>query len=213
MKIAFIGYGGMTTALAGNWQGKHELFVSGRDDNKAAEVAARFNAAHGTVSDAVAFAEVVVLAVPASVVEDTVKSLAASAFDGRTVIDISNPVDTESFVSTRPDRSSVTEAVAALLPGAHLGKAFNMAHTSVWEAEDKTFDGRRLTSLYTADGPATDVIARLIEDTASEPVLLGGNAHAYQLEAAAAIVIKFLFSGRDSNTVLNLIQPEVKAVR
>lgn len=55
-------------------------------------------------------------------------------------------------------------------------------------------------------------VARLIQDTGSEPSDLGGLRYARLLEPAAAIVIKFLLSGRDPRTVLNLIQPEAKPV-
>ncbi len=96
-----------------------------------------------------------------------------------------------------------------VVPGAHVGKAFNMAQARVWENPDMGFDGRTLESVFTA----TDTISGLIADVGSEPVRLGGNAHAYQLEAAAAIVIKFLFSGRVPETLFNVIQPEVKPVR
>ncbi len=39
------------------------------------------------------------------------------------------------------------------------------------------------------------------------------KTYARLLEPTAAIVIKLLFSGHDARTVLNLIQPEVKAIR
>ena len=88
-----------------------------------------------------------------------------------------------------------------------------MAQVAVWEDPDMTYDGRRMVVLYTADDAADQVISDLIGDVGAEPLRLGSNAHAYQLEAAAAIVIKFLFAGRDPKTIFNFIQPEVKAIR
>ena len=67
--------------------------------------------------------------------------------------------------------------------------------------------------LYTSDDEVDDTIGALIADVGAEPLRLGGNEHAYQLEAAAAIVIKFLFAGRDPRTILNFIQPESKPIR
>lgn len=214
MNIGFIGHGSMAKALASKWKSKHTLFFSGRDPGRAADIAAQYDGRSGTSAEAVAFADVVVLATRAEDVLDAIAQAGgADAFAGKVVVDINNPVSIETFVTTREDGRSLTEAVAQALPGAHVGKAFNMAQAKVWESPDMRFDGRTLVTLFTADDAAADAIARLIADVGSEPVRLGGNAHAYQLEAAAAIVIKFLFSGRAPETVFNFIQPEVKPVR
>ncbi len=215
MKIGFIGSGSMAKALATKWQGKHELFFSGRDLDKAAAVAAAFGGQSGTGAEAADFGDVVVLATRW---EDGLAAIeqagGVQAFADKVVIDINNPVSIETFVTTREDGRSLTQAIADALPDSQVGKAFNMAQAAVWESPDMSFDGRTMVTLYTADGEQADkAIAQLIADVGSEPVKLGGNAHAYQLEAAAAIVIKFLFAGRDPMTVFNFIQPEVKPVR
>jgi len=62
MKIAFIGYGSMATALATKWQHSHQLFFAGRNLEKAQLVAKEFSASSGNSSDAAEFADVVVLA-------------------------------------------------------------------------------------------------------------------------------------------------------
>lgn len=214
MKIGFIGTGGMTRALAIKWKGKHDLYFGGRDLAKAEQLAQAHGGISGTIADAVAFADVIVLSIPADTILEAIeKAGGARAFIGKVVIDITNPVNLQTFVSTRAGNGSNTEALAAALPSAHVAKAFNMAHTSVWQDPDMTFDGRRLVALFTADDMAAEPVSALIADTGAEPLRVGDNRHAYQLEAAAAIVIKFLFSGRDGATVLNFIQPEIKAVR
>jgi predicted dinucleotide-binding enzyme len=107
----------------------------------------------------------------------------------------------------------LTQALADALPGAHIGKAFNMAQVDVWADPDMSYDGRQMVTLYTADEKADAVISELIADVGALPLRLGGNEHAYQLEAAAAIVIKFLFAGADTHTIFNFIRPEIKLVR
>ncbi len=215
MKIGFIGSGSMAKALTAKWRGKHDLFVSGRTPAKAATVAAEFGAGSGTAAEAAAFGDVVVLATRNEDVFDAIDQAGgAVAFAGKIVIDINNPVSIETFVTTRTDGRSLTEAIQEALPGAAVVKAFNMAQAAVWADPDMTYDGRTMVTLYTADDDrASDAIAELIADVGSEPLKLGGNAHAYQLEAAAAIVIKFLFAGRDPHTIFNFIQPEAKPVR
>ncbi len=214
MKIGFVGAGGMAKALAGKWALKHEIMLSGRTAEKTSEAAQAVGAAAGTAAEAVSFADVVVLATRWEDVFTAIEDAGGpAAFNGKIVIDINNPVDIETFVTTRDDGRSLTEAIAEALPAAHVGKAFNMAQVAVWADPDMTYDGRQMVTLYTADDGADAAIAELIADVGAEPLRLGGNAHAYQLEAAAAMVIKFLFAGGDPHTIFNFIRPETKPIR
>ena len=214
MKIGIIGYGGMAKALAGKWSSKHAVMLSGRNLANAAAAASTVGAASGSAQDAAAFGDVVVLATRHEDVFAAIESAGgAQAFAGKVVIDINNPISIETFVTTREDGRSLTEAIAQALPGADVGKAFNMAQVKVWSDPDMTYDGRRMVTLYTADEAADETIAELIADVGAEPLRLGGNQHAYQLEAAAAMVIKFLFAGSDPQTIFNFIRPETKPVR
>ncbi len=214
MKIGFVGAGGMAKALAGKWALKHDVMLSGRTAEKTSEAAQAVGAAAGAADQAVAFADVVVLATRWEDVFTAIEDAGGpAAFNGKIVIDINNPVDIETFVTTRDNGRSLTEAIAEALPAAHVGKAFNMAQVAVWADPDMTYDGRQMVTLYTADDGADAAIAELIADVGAEPLRLGGNAHAYQLEAAAAMVIKFLFAGGDPHTIFNFIRPETKPIR
>ena len=214
MKIGIIGYGGMAKALAGKWSRKHEVMLSGRNLENAAAAASTVGSTAGTAAEAAAFGDVVVLATRHEDVFTAIESAGgAPAFSGKVVIDINNPISIETFLTTREDSRSLTEAIAQALPGAHVGKAFNMAQVKVWSDPDMTYDGRQMVTLYTADEVADHAISELITDVGAEPLRLGGNEHAYQLEAAAAMVIKFLFAGSDPNTIFNFIRPETKPVR
>lgn len=214
MKIGFIGAGGMAQALAGKWAGTHEVMLSGRNEDKTRAAADAVGAKAGTAAEATAFGEVVVLATRWQDVFTAIESAGGpDAFAGKIVIDINNPVDIETFVTTREDGRSLTQAIADTLPRAHVGKAFNMAQVAVWKDPDMTYDGRRMVTLYTSDGGADATLAQLIADVGAEPLRLGDNSHAYQLEAAAAIVIKFLFAGGDAHTIFNFIRPETKPIR
>lgn len=214
MKVGFIGAGGMAQALAAKWAGRHAIMLSGRTPERAKAAADALGAALGSAAEAVAFADVVVLATRSEDVFAAIEDAGgAAAFAGKIVIDINNPISTETFLTTRDDGRSLTQAIADALPGAHLGKAFNMAQVAVWADPDMTYDGRKMATLYTADDAADAAIAQLIGDVGAEALRLGDNRHAYQLEAAAAMVIKFLFAGADPHTILNVIRPETKPIR
>lgn len=214
MKIGFVGAGSMAQVLASKWVGQHEVMLSGRSAEKTAAAASSVGCTSGTAAEVVAFADVVVLATRSEDVFDAIEAAGGpAAFEGKTVVDINNPINVETFLTTRTDGRSLTEAIADALPGAHVGKAFNMAQAAVWADPDMSYDGRQMVTLYTADDEADDTLSHLIADVGAEPLRLGGNEHAYQLEAAAAMVIKFLFAGADAHTIFNFIRPETKAIR
>jgi 8-hydroxy-5-deazaflavin:NADPH oxidoreductase len=69
--------------------------------------------------------EIVVLAVPYPAVADVLAARGGS-LDGKIVVDITNPLDFQTFDSlTVPADSSATAEIAARLPGARVVKAFN----------------------------------------------------------------------------------------
>jgi len=223
MKIAFIGYGNMARALAGRWASAHPIFIGGRSADRAAKLAAEIGAAgSGSISGAVKFGDVVVIATPAGAAADAIGSAGADAFAGKVVVDINNPVSVpggphadadEHYLPARFAEGSLAEHIAALLPRTQVVKAFNMCQASVWEMNPPRFDGRKLAALFCGDDAAAKArVAQLISQLGCEAVDIGELKYARLLEAAACIVIKFLFSGRDARTVLNLIQPEVKPV-
>lgn len=198
----------MAVSLAEKWQDNHQLFFAGRSESRAAEAAARFEAQSGSTHDAVHFAEVVVLATPHDKVFEAIEIAGGKEnFAGKTVIDINNPVDVDNFTTTMTQHASLTEAIAEALPDSDLVKAFNMAQASVWSDSDMTYSGKTMTSLFTADSEqAIAVGEQLIKDVGAEPLHIGSNILAYQLEAAAAIVIKRLFTGSPPHSILDYIE-------
>jgi len=219
MKIGFIGYGSMAAALGSRWVGKHPIFIGGRDATKAQALAERLGqgTVAGSEAEAAAFAEVVVLATRSESVLDAMHAAGGpDALAGKVLLDINNPVIDApggNFLVRTFDGKSVSEAIAANAPGARVVKAFNMCQAKVWQMNPPVFDGRRLVTLFCGDdADAKQQIATLIEEIGCEAVDLGELKYARLLEPAAAIVIKFLFAGRDPHTVLNLIQPESKPI-
>ncbi len=224
MRIAFIGYGNMAQALSKRWASDHEVFIGGRNIDKARELAQSIQASgSGTISEAVAFGELIVMATPANAVEDAIESGGGSdSFTGKIVLDINNPVSVPGgphanegadYLPIEFEEGSLAERIAALIPSASVVKAFNMCQASVWEMDPPIFDGRKLATLFCGDDTdAKGKVASLIESIGSDPVDIGELVYSRLLEASACIVIKLLFSGRDLHTVLNLVQPEIKPI-
>ncbi|MGB8427469.1 MAG: NAD(P)-binding domain-containing protein [Desulfobacterales bacterium] len=215
MQIGFIGYGTMAAALASRWVKHHEIVIGGRNEAKAKELAKKLGheTRWGNGGDAVRDADVVVLATHHGAVFEAMDAAGGpSVFAGKTLVDINNPVpgafDGE-FLNHSYDGLSLAEKIAAYAPEAHVVKAFNMCQASVWTMQPPIFDGRKLVVLYCGDDESAKARAiTLIDLIGCDHVDIGELKYARLLEAAAAIVIKLLFSGRDTHTVLNLIQPE-----
>ena len=216
MKLGFIGYGNMAEALASRWVGHHEIVIGGRNVDKAKTLAEQLghDTSWGREGDAVRETDVVVLATTHQAVFEAMDAAGGpAAFDGRTLIDINNPVpgafDGE-FLNSNYNGLSLAEKIAEYAPNAQVVKAFNMCQASVWKMEPPIYDGRKLVVLHCGGNETARArVVELIELIGCDPVDIGELKYARLLEAAASIVIKLLFSGRDPHTVLNLIQPEV----
>jgi 8-hydroxy-5-deazaflavin:NADPH oxidoreductase len=154
MKIAVIGAGNIGRTLGGKWGAAGHEVVYGVRSPGAPGTA--------TVADAVAGAEVVVLAVPGAAAKGMLVSL-GGAVKGKVVIDASNDVQ----------GTGKLHALDEVADGAHPVRAFN---TLGWENfADPVFDGVVADLFYAAEEDhAKEVAERLIADVGLRPVWLGG---------------------------------------
>ena len=189
MRIGIFGTGGMADALGTQWaRAGHELMVSGRSDP--ATLAKRLGAATGTWRDTAAFADVLLLAVPADAVPEVVA--AAGPLAGKVLVDRSN----------HPDLTG-TPVASRITTDAHVVKAFNLAHVDVWRMTPPSWDGRPLSVPLCGDDPAAlEAVSTLVRDIGAKPVHGGGLDRAALLEATAAFVIKLWFAGEDAQAIL-----------
>ncbi|GAB3161152.1 NADP oxidoreductase [Microbispora hainanensis] len=201
MRIGILGTGAMATALGGAWaRAGHDVLVGGRDRAAAAATAARIGGAKdGTLADAAAHGELVLAAVPAGVAPRLVDAL-ADALAGRTVVDCSNPLEPgdDGPVLTTGGTTSVARLMADAAPDAHVVKAFNLCHDSVWTLPRPVFDGAPLAVPFCGDDPASlGRTAALITSMGCEPMPCGGLSRAVYVEAAAAFAIGAWWSGAE----------------
>jgi predicted dinucleotide-binding enzyme len=162
MKIGVIGGGRVGSGLAAFWEkARHDVRVSTRD----------------TVADTAAFADVVVLAVPASIVPE-VLSTAGAALEGKMVVDATNNLR----------GGPGAEEIATLVPGARVVKAFNTVFAALYDQIAAAAE--RPDLVYCGDDEsAKETVAALIRDAGFEPVDAGPLASAGDVEAFARLVI------------------------
>jgi len=177
MRIGIFGTGGMADALGTQWaRAGHEIRVAGRRT--------------GTWREVAAFADVVLLAIPAAAIGEVLAQ--AGPLAGKVLVDCTNdPALTGAPVASR----IVTEA--------HVVKAFNLAHVDVWRMTPPVFDGRPLSVPLCSDDPAAlEAVSTLVRDIGARPVIAGGLDRAALLEATAAFVIGLWFAGEDAQAIL-----------
>ena len=164
MRIAILGAGHVGSTLGRLWHAAgHDVTFAARDAARpralAAELGERAHAA--SVADAVAGAEVVLVAVPGPAVADVLQ--AAGPMDGRVMIDAAN-----SF----RQQQVILRSLADAFPRARWVRAFNSLSASIM-ADDNHRDPPWVVFL-SGDEEAKPVVAQLVRDAGFDPVDLGG---------------------------------------
>jgi predicted dinucleotide-binding enzyme len=127
--IGILGSGDVGRALAAGFAGLgHDVKIGSRDPEKLREWAeGREHVSTGTFAETARFGDVLVLATLGVATEEAIRLAGIDAFDGKVVIDTTNPLD---FSTGMPRLSightdSLGEVVQRLLPKARVVKAFN----------------------------------------------------------------------------------------
>jgi predicted dinucleotide-binding enzyme len=176
IKIGVIGSGNVGSAIGRVWaKAGHPVMFASRnldhDKQLAAEIGA--NASAGTPADAVAFADVLLFAVPYGALPELGKSL-GNSLKGKIVIDACNPFpNRDGAIADRARAEGAGKVSAELLPGARIVRAFNaIGAASMGAAHEQP--GRIGMPIAGDDKQAIDIASRLIREIGYEPVLVGG---------------------------------------
>jgi NADPH-dependent F420 reductase len=208
LKIGTLGTGRMASNLGELWAAKgHQVFLGSRDPQKAKELAQSIgpNVKGGSSAEAVAFGEVLALAVPWTAAEETLKAL--GVFGGKILIDMTNPIQLTDagrqllFGHT----TSAAEQIATWAPDARVVKAFNSIYFE--NLEKPQFGPLNASSFFCGDDEqAKAVVARLSQDIGFDPVDCGPLANARLLEPLAVLWMQLAFSSHGSDIALKLLR-------
>jgi hypothetical protein len=182
MRIGVVGTGRMGLALARRWAAAgHEVFLGSRDAAKGAALAADLPGAQGGSStDAVAFADVLVLAVPYQAAQATLAEL--GDLGGRVLIDITNDFDG----GVRGGESS-QQMIQRWAGSARTVKAFNTVFYTILEKPQNAH--RSVVFITGDDAAAKTATSTLVRDAGFEPVDAGDLTASGYLDAAVQFIV------------------------
>lgn len=184
MRITIVGAGNMGRGIATRaTAGGHEVEVVDRDPAEAETLARELGGSASSLApDATFGGEVVVLALYYPGIKDAAREY-ADRLAGKVVVDISNPVDTQTWdrLATPPGTSSAEEVAAIVPAGTPVVKAFNTTFAGTLVAGEVA--GQQLDVLIAGDDAAAKAtVAQLVSDGGLRPIDVGPLARAQQLE-------------------------------
>lgn len=183
MDVTIIGTGNMARGIGRRvLDGGHKLTVVGKDRERAEEVAGDLG---GEVSTAVSGdqldGDVVFLAVYYPDAREAVEQY-RDQLSGKTVVDITNPVNDSYDALVVPPDGSATQELAQLAPDARFVKAFNTTFANTLTTGEVA--GQPLDVLIAGDdAEAKEAVATLARDGGLNPIDAGATPRARELEA------------------------------
>lgn len=190
MKVGILGSGDVGQALGSGFVSRgHDVKLASRNPKGKAPEAwlskVKGKASTGTYEEAARHGEVIVLATRGAAVEDVIRTAGIRNFEGKLVIDVTNPLDFQGpapglFVGVT---DSLAERIQRLVPDAKVVKAFNTVPSS--QMVDPKFSGGAPQMLIGGnDGAAKKKLIAILKEFGWPGALdLGGIETARWLEA------------------------------
>lgn len=202
MKIGVLGAGVVGANLGKGWaRAGHEIMFSSRDpqSEKMQKLVASTgdNASAGTVSQVMAFSEVIAVAIHWPDVETVV--MEAGDWQGKILIDATNR-----FAPTGTGNSAA-EDLAKAASGAKVVKAFNTIGAERY-LDPKI--GTQTASMFICgdDSEAKSIVGDLVEDLEFDLVDIGPLSHAEMLESLAKLWVTLMRSGFGRTMAFKLLR-------
>jgi len=177
LKIATIGAGHIGGTLGTMWvQAGHPVMFSSRHPEELKSLIDRLGPlAHaGTVQEAIAFGDVVLLAVPYRAMPQIGKDYASALATKILILDATNPIlARDGEIATWAREKGAGLASAELLPGVRLVRAFNAINYAKLPEAVHHQGGRIGMPIAGNDANAIAVASSLVREIGFEPVVIG----------------------------------------
>lgn len=178
MNIGIVGSGKIGSVVGKLWaKAGHKVMFSSRHPESLDKLVADAGptASRGTVEQALAFGEVILLSIPYASVETFGKEYQA-LYKGKIVIETGNPYPGRDGAIAKEVRSSKLGTGVwsqRWLPGARLVRGFNSVWDQTLAAEAHRAEPRVGIPLASDDEEALNVAAQLVRDAGFDPVIVG----------------------------------------
>lgn len=208
MKIGIIGGGNMASGLSKFWaKNGHELMFSfSRSEQKLKDLATSVSnsAQIGTPAEAVAFADVVLLAVPWAAVPEALQ--AAGSLSGKILFSCVNALKPDMSGMAVGTTTSAAEEIAKLAPGARVVEGLPL-FAEVLQSDSTSFNGQEATVFYCGDdAEAKSVVAGLLKETDVEAIDVGGLSTARYIEPAMMVLIQLAYVQQKGQVAFKLLR-------
>jgi len=190
MKVGVIGSGRIGSTIGGLWvKAGHEVMFSDRDPEQVKRAIDGLGprARAGSVPEAAAFGDAVLIAVPYMALP-AIRDQVGAQLKGKVVIDPNNPVpsrDGDMAVSAREKGAGVSSA--ALLPGARIVRSFNAWGYATMAREANRAAPRMALPVAADDAAALKLGMQLVSDAGFDPVNAGSLASSKAFDLGAPV--------------------------
>jgi predicted dinucleotide-binding enzyme len=185
-KIGVIGSGKIGGTIGGLWvKAGHPVFFSSRHPEELKDMVAGLGsqAQAGTVDQAIAFGDVLFIAVPYRAVPQIGQQHAA-AMKGKVMLDACNAVAGRDGqeLADEVERDGIGVVSQKYLPGTRLVRAFNTMGVGVFAKEANRADPKLAVPIAGDDPEAVQIAAGLVRDAGFDPVVVGKLADARRFQ-------------------------------
>ena len=210
MNVGIIGSGEVGQKLGDGFvELGHKVMIGSRDTNKLAVWAGKHkdSASAGSFSQAAEFGDIIAIATLWAGTKSAIEMAGAKNFSGKTVIDVTNPLD---FSSMPPKlavggNDSAGETVQRLLPDAKVVKAFNIVGNPHM-VHPKFEEGTPTMFICGNDEGAKKTVADIVTAFGFDCVDIGGIEGSRQLEQLAMLWIIYYFRTNTGNHAFKLLR-------
>lgn len=188
-RIGIIGSGNIGGTIGGLWVKKgHSVFFSSRHPDELKDMVAKLGslAQAGTVEQAVAFGDVLFIAVPYGAIPQIGKDYSA-AMKGKVMLDACNAVSSrDGAVADEVEQNGIGVTTKRYFPGVRIVRAFNTMSYMVFAREANRPDPKLAIPIAGDDPQALQIAASLVRDAGFDPVTVGTLADARRFQRGQA---------------------------
>ena len=188
-RIGIIGSGNIGGTIGGLWVKKgHSVFFSSRHPDELKDMVAKLGslAQAGTVEQAVAFGDVLFIAVPYGAIPQIGKDYSA-AMKGKVMLDACNAVSSrDGAVADEVEQNGIGVTTQKYFPGVRIVRAFNTMSYMVFAREANRPDPKLAIPIAGDDPQALQIAASLVRDAGFDPVTVGTLADARRFQRGQA---------------------------